>query len=97
MTEFVDCRPHLEVTDLGPTVAFLRDVLGFAVVRTADPAVNETTTCYITVTEVDTLHDICERQGARVTSALADHPWGLRDFVVEVPGGHRLAIGERLA
>jgi hypothetical protein len=27
---------------------------------------------------------------------LTDHPWGLRDFVVEIPGGHRLALGERV-
>jgi hypothetical protein len=27
---------------------------------------------------------------------LTDHPWGLRDFVIEIPGGHRLALGERI-
>jgi hypothetical protein len=27
---------------------------------------------------------------------LTDHPWGLRDFVAEIPGGHRLAFGERI-
>jgi hypothetical protein len=44
MTEFLSCRPNLEVEDLAPAAAFLREVLGFA---------------------------------------------------VEVPGGHRLALGER--
>ena len=31
-----------------------------------------------------------------VVTGLTDHPWGLRDFVVEMPGGHRLALGERI-
>jgi hypothetical protein len=26
---------------------------------------------------------------------LTDHPWGLRDFVIEIPGGHRIALGRR--
>jgi hypothetical protein len=35
-------------------------------------------------------------RGAPIVTGLADHPWGLRDFVVEMPGGHRLALGERI-
>ena len=31
MTEFLSCRPHLEVGELAPAAAFLRDVLGFEV------------------------------------------------------------------
>ena len=31
-----------------------------------------------------------------VVTPLTDHPWGLRDFVIEIPGGHRLALGERI-
>lgn len=31
MTEFLSCRPNLEVADLAPAAAFLRDVLGFEV------------------------------------------------------------------
>ena len=31
MTEFLSCRPNLEVDDLAPAAAFLRDVLGFEV------------------------------------------------------------------
>ena len=118
MTEFLSCRPNLEVRDLAPTAQFLQEVLGFvvdtdepdfglvllhrdsvglAVVRTPDPAVNETTAAYVGVTKVDELHAQCVAHGAAVVMGLADHPWGLRDFVVEVPGGHRLAFGERIA
>jgi predicted enzyme related to lactoylglutathione lyase len=118
MTEFQSCRPNLEVGDLAPAAAFLRDVLGFevevdepemglmllrrdavglALVRSATPGVNTTTAAYIGVTGVDDLHDRCAARGAPIVVGLADHPWGLRDFVVEMPGGHRLALGERIA
>jgi predicted enzyme related to lactoylglutathione lyase len=115
--EFLSCRPNLEVEDLSPAAAFLRDVLGFevevdepqmglmllhrdavglALVRSASPGINATTAAYLGVTGVDELHDRCAAHGAPIVTGLADHPWGLRDFVVEMPGGHRLALGERI-
>jgi predicted enzyme related to lactoylglutathione lyase len=118
VTEFLSCRPNLEVDDLAPAAAFLRDVLGFevevdepemglmllhrdavglALVRSATPGVNSSTAVYIGVSGVDELHERCVAHGAPVTSGLANHPWGLRDFVVEMPGGHRLALGERIS
>jgi predicted enzyme related to lactoylglutathione lyase len=114
--EFLSCRPNLEVEDLEPAAAFLREVLGFkvevnepemglmllrrdavglALVRSATPGVNVTTAVYLGVTGVDDIHEQCAARGARIVAGLTDHPWGLRDFVVEMPGGHRLAIGER--
>ena len=118
MTEFLSCRPNLEVDNLAPAAAFLREVLGFevevdepemglmllrrdaaglALVQSATPAVNATTAAYIAVTGIDDLHEQCAARGARIVTGLADHPWGVRDFVVEMPGGHRLALGERIA
>lgn len=118
VTEFLSCRPNLEVDDLAPAAAFLREVLGFeievdepgmglvllrrdavgvALVQSATPGVNTTTAAYIGITGVDDLHERCAARGARIVTGLADHPWGLRDFVVEMPGGHRLALGERIA
>jgi predicted enzyme related to lactoylglutathione lyase len=118
MIEFQSCRPNLEVADLAPATAFLRDVLGFvvevdepemglvllsrdavglALVRSASPGVNATTAVYLGVTGVDELHERCAAQGVPIVTGLADHPWGLRDFVLEMPGGHRLAVGERIA
>jgi hypothetical protein len=116
VTEFLSCRPNLEVTELAPATAFLRDVLGFvvevdepemglvllrrdavglALVRSATPGVNATTAVYLGVTGVDELHGQCAARGVPIVAGLTDHPWGLRDFVVEMPGGHRLALGER--
>lgn len=118
MTEFLNCRPNLEVADLAPAAAFLSQVLGFeievdepdmglmllrrdavglALVRTSTPGVNATTAVYIGVTGVGELHAACAAHGARIVTGLEDHPWGLRDFVVEMPGGHRLVLGERIA
>ena len=117
MTEFLSCRPNLEVAELAPAAAFLRDVLGFevevdepemglmllrrnavglALVRSVSPGINATTAAYIGVTGVDDMHERCVARGAAVVTSLTDHPWGLRDFVVEMPGGHRLALGERI-
>jgi predicted enzyme related to lactoylglutathione lyase len=118
VSEWLSCRPNLEVADLRPATAFLRDVLGFtveveeeamglvllsrdavglALVRAASPGVNQTTAAYIGVTGVDELYGHCQRRGATVVMPLTDHPWGLRDFVIEIPGGHRLALGERVS
>ncbi len=117
MTEFLSCRPNLEVAELAPAAAFLCDVLGFevevdepemglvllrrdavglALVRSASPGVNATTAAYLGVTGVDDLYERCAARGTPIVADLADHPWGLRDFVVEMPGGHRLALGERI-
>jgi predicted enzyme related to lactoylglutathione lyase len=118
VTEFLSCRPNLEVADLAPAAEFLREVLGFevevdepevglvllrrdavglALVQSATPGINATTAAYIGVNGVDDLHEQCAARGARIVTGLADHPWGLRDFVVEMPGGHLLVLGERIA
>jgi predicted enzyme related to lactoylglutathione lyase len=78
-------------------VLLSRDAVGLALVRSATPGVNATTAVYLGVTGVDELHQRCAARGVPVVTGLADHPWGLRDFVIEMPGGHRLAIGERLS
>ena len=77
-------------------VLLRRDAVGLALVQSPTSGVNATTAAYIGVTGVDDLHEQCAARGARIVTGLADHPWGLRDFVVEMPGGHRLALGERI-
>ncbi len=42
------------------------------------------------------LHARFRDLGVPVTTPLTDRPWGMRDFVIEIPGGHRLAFGERM-
>jgi hypothetical protein len=67
-----------------------------AIIQSDEPGVNSTTAGYVGVDDVDALHQYCVAQGLTVTVPLTDHPWGLRDFVLQVPGGHRLAIGQRI-
>ena len=74
-----------------------RGPVELAVVRAQNPAVNETTAAYVMITGVDELHARSLARGASIVVGLTDHPWGLRDFVLELPGGHRLAFGQRLA
>ena len=88
---------EVEVDEPGMGLILLRrDAVGLALVRSVNPGVNATTAAYLGVTGVDDLHERCVARGARIVTGLADHPWGLRDFVVEMPGGHRLALGERI-
>ncbi len=71
--------------------------VGLGIVRAENPGVNSTTACYIGVTDVHELHARCRDRGVPVTTPLTDQPWGLRDFVIEIPGGHRLAFGQRIS
>jgi len=92
----LDFQVDVEEKEMGP-VLMHRDGAAVAIVRTPTRGVNATTSGYIGVTNVDDLHRRCVERGAAVVIGLTDHPWGLRDFVVEIPGGHKLAFGERIA
>jgi len=81
-----------------PFLALLRSgEVGLAVVLAENPGVNSTTAGYLGVTDVDALHTRCQDRGIPVTTPLTDQPWGLRDFVIEIPGGHRIALGQRIS
>ena len=43
--------------------------------------------------DIDGLHHHALRAGATVLEPPADQPWGLREFVLQAPGGHRLVLG----
>jgi predicted enzyme related to lactoylglutathione lyase len=81
--------PFLAVLRAGDT--------GLAVVLATIPGVNSTTAGYLSVTDVDALHDRCRERDVPIISPLTDHPWGLRDFAIEIPGGHRIALGQRIS
>jgi predicted enzyme related to lactoylglutathione lyase len=90
----------LEIETVGepPFLALLRSgQVGLAIVLAENPGVNSTTAGYLNVTDVDALHDHCRERGVLITTPLTDQPWGLRDFAIEIPGGHRIALGQRTA
>jgi len=74
----------------------LREWEDFHLHATDSPAIPSVPACYLEVTGLDRLHQQCLLSGAEVTPPI-ERPLGRRDFVVEAPSGHLLAVGKRLA
>lgn len=51
---------------------------------------------YVFVDDVDALHEELKGRGASVLRPPMDEPYGLRDFTIETPDGHRLTFAIRL-
>lgn len=51
---------------------------------------------YVTVEDVDELYRELVENGATLTQHLADKPWGMREFGVRTPEGHRIMFGQEL-
>ncbi|HET6763074.1 MAG TPA: VOC family protein, partial [Longimicrobiaceae bacterium] len=49
---------------------------------------------YLNVEGVDELHAEVAARGAEILSPPATKPWGLREFSLRTPDGHRIAFGE---
>lgn len=49
---------------------------------------------YLRVEGLDALYDELSSRGARVISKPQDQPWGLREFGLTTPDGHRIRFGE---
>ena len=53
--------------------------------------------CYVTVDRIDALYrELCARGVPRIQD-LAVKPWGMREFGVRTPDGHRIMFGARIA
>lgn len=51
---------------------------------------------YLHVRDAAGLYDEVVRNGVQIWHRLADQPWGLREFAIVTPDGHRIVFGERL-
>jgi catechol 2,3-dioxygenase-like lactoylglutathione lyase family enzyme len=49
---------------------------------------------YLTVEGLDQLHRELSARGAPVLSEPEDEPWGMREFSIRTPDGHRIRFGE---
>lgn len=49
---------------------------------------------YLLVAELDQLYREVSDRGAQVISPPASEPWGMREFSVRTPDGHRIRFGE---
>lgn len=52
---------------------------------------------HIAMEGLDAYHQDVVARGAQVLSPPADRPWGLREFVLRTPDGHRMVFGEVIA
>jgi uncharacterized glyoxalase superfamily protein PhnB len=52
---------------------------------------------YLVVEGVDALYREVAANGAAVTSEPTTEPWGMREFSVRTPDGHRIRFGEPVA
>ena len=49
---------------------------------------------YLTVDDLDGLHAEVAGRGAEILSRPTTKPWGLREFVLRTPDGHRIVFGQ---
>ena len=50
---------------------------------------------YLHVRDAAGLYDEAVAKGVEIWHPLADKPWGMREFAVVTPDGHRIVFGER--
>ncbi|MEZ5429486.1 MAG: VOC family protein [Pyrinomonadaceae bacterium] len=51
---------------------------------------------YVTVEGIDEFFAEVVEKGATLTQRLADKPWGMREFGVRTPDGHRIMFGQEI-
>lgn len=51
---------------------------------------------HVEVDEIDSYHSFVAERGAEIIQELADKPWGLREFAIRTPDGHRINFGQRI-
>jgi len=51
---------------------------------------------YVTVEGIDEFYGELAANGAALTQTLADKPWGMREFGVRTPDGHRIMFGQEI-
>ena len=52
---------------------------------------------YVNVTDIDALFAEYAERNVPMIQPLADKPWGMREFGVRTPDGHRIMFGEELS
>ena len=49
---------------------------------------------YVNCKDIDSLYETYRERGVELTQPLADKPWGLREFGIVTPEGHRIMFGQ---
>lgn len=63
---------------------------------TAEATGNHSWYAHVLVANVDEVYQEFVDRGASILSPIANKPWGIRDFTVVTPDGHRIVFGELL-
>ena len=63
---------------------------------TAEATGNHSWYAHVIVENVDDIYDEFRGRGAAVLSPIADKPWGVREFSVVTPDGHRIGFGQEI-
>ena len=64
---------------------------------TAEATGNHSWFAHALVENVDEIYAEFNERGATILSPIADKPWGIREFSVGTPDGHRIAWGQLVA
>jgi len=62
----------------------------------ASETFNHSYFAHILVADADAIYSEFERNGASFSSEISDKPWGLREFGVVTPEGHRMIFGHEI-
>ncbi|HYP28579.1 MAG TPA: VOC family protein [Blastocatellia bacterium] len=52
---------------------------------------------YLLVDDADGYYESLKAKGVEPLSPISDKPWGMREFALKTPEGHRLTIGQTIA
>lgn len=52
---------------------------------------------YLHIRDASRLYEETVKNGVEIWHKLADKPWGMREFAVVTPDGHRIVFGERIS
>jgi uncharacterized glyoxalase superfamily protein PhnB len=65
--------------------------------RSAFETHNHSYFAYVEVDEIDDLHAELAANGAEIMYPLRSQPWGMREFGICTPDGHRIMFGQSLS
>ena len=61
---------------------------------TAEATGNHSWFAHVLIENVDEVYEELIERGAKILSPIANKPWGIREFSVVTPDGHRISYGQ---
>lgn len=76
--------------------AVCRDEVELTLVTRSDAKPGGISRLYLHIDQIDSYHALLQETGVAITVAIADRPYGMRDFNVTDPAGNVLCFGQAL-